>query len=225
MNFTNQILGILWKDLLTEWRTKERLCPMVFFLFLTLLVFSFSFKSDGTPVEEIGPGVLWSSFVFAGLLGLIHTFAAEREDSCIDALLLSPGDYGAIYMGKMLGNLLFLLIVELLSLPIFALLFNLRVGLYLIPLLGVLFLGAASLASVGTLFAAMAENMRLREQLLPLLLLPIALPALISCVRATGLIFENSPPQEYLPYLQILGVYVVVFSVLSLILFEYILEE
>ena len=225
MNFTNQILGILWKDLLTEWRTRERLGPMVFFLFLTMMVFSFSFESGGSSFKEIGPGVLWSSFVFAGMLGLVHTFAAEREDNCLDALLLSPGDYGAIYLGKMLGNLLFLLIVELISLPIFALLFNLPVGLYLIPLLGVLFLGAASLASVGTLFAAMAGSMRLREQLLPLLLLPMALPALISCVRATGLIFENSPAQEYLPHFQILGVYVVVFSALSLILFEYILEE
>ena len=225
MSLSNQILGILWKDLLTEWRTKERLSPMVFFVFVTLLVFNFSFKSEGSPVNEIGPGVLWSSFIFASLLGLHRTFAIERENNCLDALLLSPGDCSAIYMSKMLGNLLFLLTTKILGLPFFALFFDLIWGFYFLPLLGIFFLGAASLASVGTLFAAMAGNMRLRELLLPLLLLPMALPALISCVRATGLILKQSPFQEYYPYLQILGVYVVVFTVLSLILFEYIVED
>ncbi len=225
MSSTNQILGILWKDLLTEWRSKERLCPMVFFVFLVILVFNFSFKSTGLSVNEIGPGVLWSSFIFSALLTLHHTFSIERENNCIDALLLAPGDFSSVYLGKMLGNLLFLFSVELISLPFFALFFNLLFGFYLLPLLGIFFLGAASLASVGTLFAAMADNMRFRELLLPLLLLPTVLPALISCVRATSLIFLHSPFQEYYTYLQILGVYVVVSTVLSLILFEYIVEE
>ena len=225
MSFTNQIIGILWKDLLIEWHSKERFCPMVFFVFLIILVFKFSFESTGLSVNEIGPGVLWSSFIFSALLSLHHTFSIEREDNCIDALLLAPGDYSSVYLGKMLGNLLFLFSVELISLPFFALFFNLLFGFYLLPLLAIFFLGAASLASVGTLFAAMADNMRFRELLLPLLLLPTVLPALISCVRATSLIFQHSPFQEYYTYLQILGVYVLVSTVLSLILFEYIVEE
>ena len=225
MSFTARTLAILRKDLLAEWRTKERLSPMVFFVLLTLLVFNFSFELGGAALHEIGPGVLWSAFVFASLLGLNRSFVDERENGCLDALLLAPGDRGAIYLGKMLGNLIFLLAVELLSLPFFALFFNLSPGPFLLPLIGIFLLGSASLAALGTLFAAMASNMRLRELLLPLLLLPMAMPALISCVEATALALQDSPLSRMLPYLQILTVYVVVFTTLALLLFDHVIEE
>ena len=225
MSFTARTLAILHKDILTEWRTKERLSSMVFFVLLVLLVFNFSFELGGFALHEIGPGVLWSAYVFASLLGLNRTFATEQANNCLDALLLAPGDRGAVYLGKMLGNMLFLLVIELLSLPFFALFFNLPLGDYLLPLLGILFLGAASLASVGTLFAIMAGNAHLRELLLPLLLLPMAMPALISCVEATAEVFKRSRIEMLFPHLQILGVYVVIFTTLSLLLFEYVVEE
>lgn len=218
-------LAILRKDLLAEWRTKERLSTMVFFVLLTLLVFNFSFELGGAALHEIGPGVLWSAFVFASLFGLHRSFAAEQENNCLDALLVAPSSRGAIYLGKMLGNLLFLLVVEVLSLPFFALFFNLPLQAYLLPLLGVFFLGAACLSAVGTLFAAMCSNLRLREMLLPLLLLPMIAPALISCVETTSLIFQRSRPEAFYPYLRILGVYGVVFSTLSLLLFDHVVEE
>ncbi len=225
MSFTSRTLAILRKDILTEWRTRERLTAMVFFVLLVLLVFNFSFELGGLALHEIGPGVLWSSYVFASLLGLNRTFATELENSCVDALLMAPGDRGAVYLGKMLGNLFFLLVIELISLPFFALFFNLSVGLYLLPLLGVLLLGSASLAAVGTLFAVMSSNTRLRELLLPLLVLPMVFPAVISCVEATAEIFRHSRPEKLYPHLQILGVFVVVFTTLSLMLFEYAIEE
>lgn len=225
MSFFSRTLAILRKDLLAEWRTKERLSPMVFFVLLTLLVFNFSFELGGAALHEIGPGVLWSAFVFASLLGLNRSFVDERENGCLDGLLLAPGDRSAVYMGKMLGNLLFLLAVELISLPFFTLFFNLSPGPFLLPLLGLFLLGSASLASVGTLFAAMSSNMRLRELLLPLLLLPMVMPALISCVEATALVLKGDELARIAPYLQILAVFVVVFTTLSLLLFEHVIEE
>lgn len=225
MSFARRTLAILRKDLLAEWRTKERLSPMVFFVLLTLLVFNFSFELGGAALHEIGPGVLWSAFVFASLLGLNRSFVDERENGCLDGLLLAPGDRSAIYLGKMLGNLLFLLAVELISLPFFTLFFNLSPGPFLLPLLGLFLLGSASLASVGTLFAAMSSNMRLRELLLPLLLLPMVMPALISCVEATALVLKGDELARIAPYLQILAVFVVVFTTLSLLLFEHVIEE
>ena len=144
---------------------------MGFFSLLVLLVFNFSFELGGAALHEIGPGVLWSAFVFACLLGLNRSFADERENHSLDALLMAPGDRGAIYLGKMIANLVFLLAVELICLPFFALFFNLSPGFFLLPLLGVLVLGSACLSAAGTLFAALSSTMRLRELLLPLLLL------------------------------------------------------
>ena len=225
MIFFNQVLAILYKDLLSEWRTKERLSPMAFFVLLVLLVFNFSFELGGGAIHEIGPGVLWSSFVFASILGLHRTFADEYESGCLDGLMAAPGERSALYLGKMLGNLIFLLAVELISLPFFALFFNLTPGLFLIPLVGVFALGSASLAGVGTLFAAMSCNMRLRELLLPMLLVPMVIPALIACIEATRLVLLQDSFLALVPQFQILVVYVIVFVTLSLILFEFILEE
>ena len=225
MSFLGRTLAILRKDLKAEWRTKVRLSPMVFFILLILLVFNFSFDLGRTTLREIGPGTLWSSYVFASLLSLGRSFADERENDALDALLLAPGDRGSIYLGKMLGNFVFLLVVEILSLPFFALFFNLSLGFFLLPLLAVFVLGSACIASVGTLFAALSNNMRLRELFLPLLLFPMILPALISSVEATGLVLVNDCCEKLFPHLQMLGVYAVVFTVLSLMLFEYAIEE
>ena len=155
LSFWRRTMAILHKDLTAEWRTKERLSPMGFFSLLVLLVFNFSFELGGAALHEIGPGVLWSAFVFACLLGLNRSFADERENHSLDALLMAPGDRGAIYLGKMIANLVFLLAVELICLPFFALFFNLSPGFFLLPLLGVLVFGSACLSAAGTLFAAL----------------------------------------------------------------------
>ena len=224
---------LLRKDLVAEWRTKERLSPMVFFVLLVLLVYNFAFELGGAALWEIGPGVLWSSFVFASLFGLQRTFAAESDNDCLDALLTAPVERGALYLAKMVGNVLFLLGVELLTLPLFGLFFNLTAGLYLLPLLAVFLLGSASVASVGTLFAAMTGHSRLREFLLPLLVLPVLIPALISCVAATGVILaagvpgRNPPlwPAELTVHVGMLGLFAVVFTTLSWMLFDFVIEE
>jgi heme exporter protein B len=219
------MLAVLARDLRAEWRAKERLSPMAFYVLLSLLVFSFAFDPGGMAVDQVGPGVLWSGFVFACVLGLNRSFAGEQENRCMDALLLAPLDRGALYVGKMLGNLLSLLAVEALALPVFAVFFNLEPGLFLLPLLGVLVLGAAALSAAGTLFAALSSNLRLRELLLPLLLLPVVMPVVIAAVAATGVILRGGPASEYLPHLSILAVFSVVFATLSLMLFAKVVEE
>ena len=225
MNLIRQSLAILGKDLLVEWQTKERLSTMTFFVLLTLLVFHFSFDLGAYEVHQIGPGVLWSSFIFSSLFGLQRAFADEREDGGLDALLLAPISRSAIYLGKASANLVFMLVIELISLPLFALFFNLSVQGQLGALLGVFVLGSAGIAAVGTLFAAMCSNLRLRELLLPLLLVPLIMPALIASVKATALILTPNPAESLLPYLRLLAVYTIVFVALALLLFEFVAEE
>lgn len=231
MSLVGQTLAILRKDLLAEWRTRERLSPMIFLVLLMLLVFNFSFDMAGAPLHRTGPGVLWSAFVFASLLGLQRTFAAERDNGCLDALLVAPVSRTGLYLAKALANLLYLLVVEAVTLPLFTLFFSLPVGAYLAPLPLVLLLGSTCLATTGTLFASMAGHTRLREFLLPLLLLPVAMPALISCVAATGAVLEHSRggaaswPPALAAHLEMLAVYAVVYSTVCLLLFEHVIEE
>ena len=224
---------LLRKDLLAEWRSKERLSPMVFFVLLVLLVYNFAFELGGAALWEIGPGVLWSSFVFASLFGLQRTFAAESTNDCLDALLVAPIDRGSLYLAKMVGNVLFLLGVQLLTLPLFGLFFNLNPGLYLLPLFIVFFLGAASVASVGTLFSAMTGHSRLREFLLPLLVLPVLIPALISCVAATSVVLAGGIPgrsavlwpPDLTIHVGMLALFAMVFTTLAWMLFDFVIEE
>lgn len=224
---------LLRKDMMAEWRTKERLSPMVFFVLLVLLVYNFGFELGGAALWELGPGVLWSSFVFASLFGLQRTFAAEQTNDCLDGLLVGPMDRGALYLAKMAGNVVFLLGVEALTLPLFGLFFNLEPGWYLLPLIVIFLLGSASIASIGTLFAAMARHSRLREFLLPLLVLPVLIPALISCVAATKVILAAGAPTgsgtlwpaELSVHAGMLGLYAVVFTTLSWMLFDFVIEE
>ncbi len=231
-SLTRQIGTILWKDTTLEWRTKARLVPTAFFVLLMLLVFNFSFELGGAALTEIGPGVLWGAFIFASLFGLNQTFASERDNHCLDALLLSSGSPSALYLAKMLGNVLFLLVVEMISMPAFALFFNLSLSPPLILLLPVLVLGSAGLAAVGTLFAAMAQQTRLREFILPMLILPVIVPLVISCVEATTAALEQvrlglqaGLRAEWWRHLQILAVYTLVFTTLSTMLFGYVVEE
>ena len=224
---------LLRKDLSAEWQTRERLSPMVFFVLLVMLVFNFSFELGGAALWEIGPGVLWSCFVFASLFGLQRTFVNETRNGCLDALLAAPVERRSLYLAKMGGNVLFLLGVQVLTLPFFGLFLNLSLGPYLLPIAVIFVLGSACVASVGTLFAAMAGHSRLRELLLPLLLLPILLPALISCVAATGAVLASVAPgrtealwpEELTVHVAMLALFAMVFTALALMLFDFVIEE
>ncbi|HEU5439415.1 MAG TPA: heme exporter protein CcmB [Ktedonobacterales bacterium] len=219
--FWEQVGALLWKDLRCELRTRQVWISMALFALLVLVVFNFAFDLQVENKAAVAPGALWIAFVFASTLGLGRTLAAEQDRGSMDRLLLCPVDRKAIYCAKLLGNLLFIGVVELVSLPVFAAIYNLpvlRVGLIPIVVLGTL-----GVAALGTLFAAIAANTRAREVLLPLLLFPLIVPVVIAAVKATqGLI---TPISGDAPWLGLIAAFDVIFLSISVVTFQYVIEE
>src|SRR3972149_5476189 len=221
--FLGQVWAVVDKDIRAELRSKEPPSAPWVFALLVLVIFNFAFDLEREEMGPAGPGMLWVAIVLAGMLGLNHVFAKEREQSCLEGLLLCPVDRGVIYFGKLLGALIFTLALEVAVLPVFAVFTNLPVftpG----PLL-VLLLGTVGFVAVGTLFAAIAANTRTREVLLPVLLLPVVTPVLVSAANATGLSFDGEPWSELAPWLGILAAFDAIYLVLSPWLFEQVAQE
>ncbi len=225
MTFFRQAGAIFWKDILVEFRTKDALTSMLLFGLLVILMFHFAFEPDSLETERYGPGLLWMTFVFAGILGMNRAFAAERENDSLQALKLAPISWGAIFLGKMLANLLFMLLAETAMLACFALFFNFD----LLPRLGwmsaITLLGTLGFASVGTILAAVSMNTRMSDVMLPILLLPIALPVVVGAVESTAAIFTDPPGEALGFWVKFLVVFNIIFVTLPLLLFEFILEE
>lgn len=220
--FFQQTMAILGKDLAMELRTKDLLSSMLVFALLVLIIFNFAFDLRGETLILVAPGIFWVAFFFAGVVGLGRTFALERERDTLEGLLLCPMDWGALYLAKMLGSLLFTGLLAVAILPLLGLFFNLPV---LRPdLLLVIFLGVWGFVAVGTLFAAIAVNTRAREVMLPVLLFPILVPVIIASVKATALILDGKPWASAASWINLLVVFDVLFSVLSFLLFDYVVE-
>lgn len=217
---------ILWKDILTEFRTREMLAAMFVFALLMVVVFNFAFES--APRESIlqaAPGLLWVAFTFAGILGLNRSTAIERENMSIQAMMLAPVDRGAIYLGKMLGNFLFMFITELLILPLFAVLYNYPFAAHFRPFLLILVLGTLGFSSVGTIFSGIATNTKMRDVMLPILFLPVVVPVLIGAVETSVRILAGEPLGGMMDWLKLLVAFDVIFITVSFLVFEYVLEE
>ncbi|HMH48909.1 MAG TPA: heme exporter protein CcmB [Candidatus Acidoferrum sp.] len=224
MTYAHRAFIVLWKDVLTERRSKAALNALLFFSLLLLFIFQFTLGGDRERLTAALPGLLWLGFVLSGLVGLGRTFLLERENDCWDGLLLTPGDKSAIYLGKVAGNLLLMLIVEVILLTLFALFFNVDVGRAL-PALGlVLPLGTIGFAAVGTLFAAMTAHVRAREVLFPVLLLPVVVPVLLGSVRATDAALAGEPLSAVAQWLQLLVAADVIYVVAGLLTFDALLE-
>jgi heme exporter protein B len=221
MIFLEQVITILWKDVRYELRSKQMWTGMGLFALLVLVIFNFTFDLRVDNAAAIAPGALWVAFVFASLLGLGRTIAAEREIGSMDRLLLCPVDRKAIYLAKLLGNMLFIGVVEIVALPIFAALFN--VPLFVGALLPIVLLSTLGIASVGTLFSAMAAATRARELLLPILVFPLIVPIVIGAVRATGTLL--APAVNEPPWLGLIAAFDVIFLTVSMLTFEYVVEE
>jgi heme exporter protein B len=217
-----KIYAIVWKDLLTELRTKELFGGMFVFALLTIITFNFAFDLTGADRAPSGAGALWVAFSFAGMLGLGRAVALERERGSLDGLLLCPVDRGILYLGKLGGNLIFIGLVEVIAIPAFGALFNLPV--FQPALLLVLALGTLGFAAVGTLLAVMAASTRARDVMLPVLLFPIALPVVIATVRATTLILTGKTG-DLVPWLNLLGAYDVLFLTIAFLVFDRVVEE
>ena len=221
MIFLEQVITILWKDVRYELRSKQMWTGMGLFALLVLVIFNFAFDLRVDNAAAIAPGALWVAFVFASLLGLGRTIAAEREIGSMDRLLLCPVDRKAIYLAKLLGNMLFIGVVEIVALPIFAALFN--VPLFVGALLPIVLLSTLGIAAVGTLFSAMAAATRARELLLPILVFPLIVPIVIGAVRATGTLL--APAVNEPPWLGLIAAFDVIFLTVSMLTFEFVVEE
>lgn len=220
--FLRQVWAIARKDVALELRQRETLAPMLAFALIVLFVFSFSFELRAGDVRAVAPGVLWVTFTFAGMLGLGRSFVQERDQGCLDGLLLCPVERGAIYLGKMLGNWLFITAVEAIVLPLYGALFNLPLQ----PWIGaVALLGTLGFAAVGSLFSAMSVHVRAREVMLPVLLFPVVIPALIAAVRLTGALLDGWSGAEMGRWWQLLLGFDVIFLTLGYLLFDYVVEE
>ncbi len=198
---------------------------MIVFVLLTLVTFNFAFSGSRLSLE-VTVGAIWVAFLFAANLGLSRSFVREVDKNCLEGLLLCPAERYVIYFGKAAGNLIFILTVELLTLPILPLFFSNNSLLKdPIKLFGVFILGSAGISFIGTLFSAMTANLKARELLLPLLAFPVLTPVLIASVKLTLYLANPSPIYEPGRWLQLLIVYDIIFSVLAYITFEFVVEE
>jgi heme exporter protein B len=217
------VAAIVWKDLASEFRSKEMLNAMVVFSLLVIIIFNFALELDRGTRESVAAGLLWVTFIFAGTLGLNRSLALEKDRGSLDGLLLAPMDRSALLFGKALGNLIFMSVVELIILPVASVLFDLPL---LQPMLVVVVvLGTVGYAGVGTLLAAMAINTRGRDMMLPILLFPVTLPLLMAAVRASGNILAANGWDTIAPWLNLLLVYDVIFVAVALMAFEHLVEE
>jgi heme exporter protein B len=217
------VLAIAWKDLAAEFRSRELLSAMLVFALVVIVIFNFALELDIQTRRSVTSGVLWVTFAFAGTLGLNRSMAVEKDRGCLDGLLLAPVDRSAIYFGKMISNLAFMLIVVVIVLPIYSVLYN--VNLFQPGLLLVILLGSIGYIAVGTLLSAMAIQTRTRDVLLPILLFPVVLPVLISAVKASGGFLQGLPLSDIMPWLNILLVYDVIFVAVAYMVFDFVVEE
>ena len=225
-----QFLRVAWivmrKDLTVEVRSREILYTTAFFAASCILVFAFALVREGRPMEDAAAGILWIAISFSGTLALGRTFERERQTETLKALMLAPADRPAIYVGKLLGIVALLGVVEMLLVPMVALLFNAPFWsspLWLVVLLGA---GTVGFTSVGTLFAAMLVRARSRDVLLPVLLYPITIPIIIGGVRGTAALLQQTPDEPMIRFwVSLLVFFDVVFVTLALWTFEPVMTE
>jgi len=221
--FGRAVLALVWKDLLAELRSLEVISAMLVFALTVILVFNFALELTPRLRAELSSGVLWVSLAFSGTLGLNRSLGQEKDRGCLDGLLLAPVDRLAIFFGKALANWLFMLLSLVILLPVLSVLYDprlLQAGVW-----GVALLGSLGYVVVGTLLSSMAVQARTRDVLLPILLFPVLLPALVASVKASSGFLLGLPGNEISPWLIVLIVYDLIFLALALFVFDTILEE
>ncbi len=222
-------LGVVWaivvKDATVEWRTKTAFMSAVVFAILVLSILYFARDPTAVSSLDIAPGALWVTFTFAAMLGLNRAFLLERENQAIDGMLLTPVPRTAIFVGKMSGNLLFVGFVQLISVPLFVLFYNVSLAGRLPQLLAVTAMATVAFVAVGTLLSAMAVRTRFAELMLPVLLLPFLIPPVVGAVQLTARILAARPASELMGWLKLLAAFDIVFCVLAILLYEATLDE
>ncbi len=225
MNNLRVIAAIFVKDLRIEWRNRETLSAMCVFGLLVIFLFNFAFGATGEQALRLLPAVLWVAFAFAGVLGFNRSFAAERENACLEAMMLAPIDAGAIFLGKMLANLFFLAMAEVVMVFAAALWYNFSFLPSLHWFVLIAFLGSLGFVSLGTIFGAIAANTRMREVMLPILLYPISFWILMLSMDSTSNALRGGGGDSLAGGIERVAGFSLVFTIAAYLLFEYVLEE
>jgi heme exporter protein B len=218
-------LAIAGKDIRAELRSKTALLSALVFAALVLVVFNFARDPTVLAASDLAPSVLWVTFALAAIVALNRAFNIERENAALDGLLLAPVSREALFLGKLLANLAFVGTVELVTLPLFTLFFNVTLGEALPGVLGVTALATIGFVAVGTIFSAMAVRTRFAELMLPVLLLPFMVPPLIGAVQVTSRLLAARPLSEMWGWLRLLALYDIVFVTLSVLTFSAVVDE
>jgi heme exporter protein B len=223
MGYLGPLLAIVRKDIMLELRTKDIVVSVSVFSVLVIVIFNFAIDPTPQTVAFVAPGVLWVAFVFGGVLGLTRSFALEKDGGNLRGILLAPVSRDAIFFGKMLASFLFMMLVEVMAFPVFAVLFNL--SLVEPILLPTAVLATLGIATLGTVFSAMAVNTRAREVMLPLLFLPVIVPVIIAAVEATGLLLRDGDMGDLVVWLSMLAAFDAIFLVVCPFAFNVVVEE
>ena len=218
-------LAIAAKDIRAELRSRTALLSALVFAALVLVVFNFARDPTVLAASDLAPSVLWVTFALAAIVALNRAFNIERENGALDGLLLAPVSREALFLGKLLANLAFVGTVELVTLPLFTLFFNVNLGRALPGILGVTALATIGFVAVGTIFSAMAVRTRFAELMLPVLLLPFMVPPLIGAVQVTSRLLAARPLSEMWGWLRLLALYDIVFVTLCVLTFSAVVDE
>jgi heme exporter protein B len=214
---------LVWKDLVQEWRSRDVLTSMFSFAVLSLFIFNYALELSPIDRAEIAPGLIWVVMVFAGTLGLNRSFAAEQDQGSFEGLMMAVPELSVIYLAKMITNLLMMFGLAILVIPIYSLLYN--QSLFDLRFFGILMLGAWGYSAAGTLISSMTVQTRMRDLLLPVLLFPLLLPVNMAVVKSGSAIIAVSALPEFQSWINLLLVYDVIMTVVSLMVFEYVIRE
>jgi heme exporter protein B len=224
VGFFHHVWTIAHKDLRSELRTKEALNASLAFSMVILVLFSFAFDPSAEQIKEFSGGLLWMVYSFAGALALNRSFAREVHNDCLDALIAAPIPPAALFLGKMFANFALLFAVELVSLPVFGLFYGVHWTDQIAWLLIVMFLGTWALSVIGTMFSALTINLRLRELMLPTLVYPMMIPALMACMTLTSDLLQGIPVSgENYTWIRLLVIFDVIFTALSIVFVDTVL--
>jgi heme exporter protein B len=223
--YVRQVGTIVWKDLLLELRTRERIAAMGAFAVLAGVLFNFSTDTSLVRPQDIAAGLIWMTLVFDGLLGVGRTFHLESEDGALQGILMSPAPKDAIFLGKTISNFALLYVVALLVLGVFMLFFGLEIGSSPLAVLLALALGSLGFVALGTLFAAVSSGTRLGETVLPILVFPLLVPMVIYGAGATGRLLAGRPVAEVAGNLRMLGAFALVALGAGAALFRFVVED
>ena len=225
MSYLRHVLDHLRKDLRLEWRSRDSVNGMLFFALLVVVVFSLAFDPTAAESRRIAGGILWVAILFATITALNQSWTREQRNHVLDAQRMAPSSASALFLGKALANMLFVLVVEAVLAPLFIIFYNLHALGNVWLLLLVMPLGTWALVCNGTFFAALGLRTRNRELMLPLVLLPISLPALLAMIQAaTGILTAELDPIQVKLWVQLLAGYDIIFTIVCLLLFDTVLS-